>query len=1256
MSNEENKNKDDKNLKATRFLAGELNDEETRELNEDLQQDKTFLLEMADLLLQHVELATLLKKPELRKTEKTTSSKVKVISLIFTAAAALAILVTGWQLFFTYPEPQVSDTIKVAAGGKLERGTDLETGNKGGDIKLGGYCDIRMAKKSKIRLEGKKNQEQIYLEKGKTECRVTKKKGTFIVRTDLGQIKVLGTHFTVGVYNDSQKRGEEAMNLKKMFVKVMAGAVMLSSAYGDDLVIKAGEAVVIDKQAGVQKVELDKIPAWVEKYAKEKGFNDVPSYLGRYTRSWSFRGRKYKDQPKKKITFNFEVVDYETGKPLPEILVTSEGKYAFTNAKGKSPKLTIEVPENAWEIGVNSIHPSYIPFSKFGRNKVSITEGDIVRIALYKDPTVTAKGMVLDATGSPIKGSAVSVFYKADQDDDEWIPVIDSNSEPDMPDVEKTVDFNGETYLVSKVRDFFFMLNDGTTTSRGDKGFSLTFPPIEDVDKYKVVASYPNVGLSEKVVSKTELGNVELKLKPEGGITIAGTFFDAKGNPAPNVELDDELSAAKTNTDANGKFSFKYCYPEMYYFDIRLHSKHSKRGKRPQSIYPGTYGDQELDNLQIYLGGERAGGRAPQANINDKYSQPATEKRGIKALAETDFYKADKEFSRSLLFGIATNNKNNFANRAISRLGKGEAEKALQDAEAGVRANPLSRYQYFVRGWINALANKWDKAETDFAKCAKLGKDPYDALALYISGKKTGKDHSKALPVIGDKWPAPISEMLQGKITLDQCLEKAGQDNNKQTEAFFYAAFNEKDKNKSAEHLENALLAEGKSTMEYILTKIKHDGNTVLPKQEVRANGVTETFMDFDVAGLKEDWNPSQGDISLNWKASPKLPIQTLGPQGNGLDVKTKGKSFIYLNRDKLALPKDLKDCEAVSLWVYNKNEKSKPNLEVQFLEPKGRGKFWRRVAITKPGWQKITVPLRFMRWGNLKAPNWDKVEFLGIYFRDKADLLIDNVAFLKGTGKNALLSANEMSAIAFPDKEAHELKILDTPDIRVISDAPDLDLDVLTKHLEKFVSSFKKDFPFVKNPAGFPTLLIFKDKKDYQKFTPRFAAMLSAGGAKPTSGGYTFMGIAQSYWSSKYGTKRPVYGHEFLHAYIELATSLPSSSGDWVQEGIANYYQTKIHPQANLKSIIKNGVRSPSKHTKLKTLLNGKRIKMDRYWQALSVIDLLINNPSYKQHLEKLLTAFEEDASTNLGPHLDIIEKDWPQLDKDWQDHCKKI
>jgi sugar/nucleoside kinase (ribokinase family) len=77
--------------------------------------------------------------------------------------------------------------------------------------------------------------------------------------------------------------------------------------------------------------------------------------------------------------------------------------------------------------------------------------------------------------------------------------------------------------------------------------------------------------------------------------------------------------------------------------------------------------------------------------------------------------------------------------------------------------------------------------------------------------------------------------------------------------------------------------------------------------------------------------------------------------------------------------------------------QSNKPaTVEDQVLEKGGAAKFWRKTDISGKGWQKIIVPLRYMRWAGKRTPDWRGVQYFGVYFRTAAEIAIDNIAFAR--------------------------------------------------------------------------------------------------------------------------------------------------------------------------------------------------------------------------------------------------------------------
>ncbi len=145
------------------------------------------------------------------------------------AVAAGLLLVAGlWGALQlrSYPSPAASGDYRIESG-RLDRGATLVAGPRSAELVLGGYAHVDIAPASRVRVEGARRDEKIYLEKGQAACKVDRHVGAFAVATDVGTVSVTGTEFTVRVVDT----GAEAMQ-KRMIVKVLAGAVMLTGAWG----------------------------------------------------------------------------------------------------------------------------------------------------------------------------------------------------------------------------------------------------------------------------------------------------------------------------------------------------------------------------------------------------------------------------------------------------------------------------------------------------------------------------------------------------------------------------------------------------------------------------------------------------------------------------------------------------------------------------------------------------------------------------------------------------------------------------------------------------------------------------------------------------------------------------------------------------------------------------------------------------------------------------------------------------------------
>jgi len=133
-----------------------------------------------------------------------------------------------------YPKPKSRGTfytegkVAIKKGDLIKREVVLITGKKKAFLDLGNYIKVEMAPESKFTLQGKEKKEVVYLEEGEVTCEVDKNIGEFIVKTPVGTVSVQGTKFNVKLIK------EDGTMTKKMLVKVLAGVVLVSGAWGQE--------------------------------------------------------------------------------------------------------------------------------------------------------------------------------------------------------------------------------------------------------------------------------------------------------------------------------------------------------------------------------------------------------------------------------------------------------------------------------------------------------------------------------------------------------------------------------------------------------------------------------------------------------------------------------------------------------------------------------------------------------------------------------------------------------------------------------------------------------------------------------------------------------------------------------------------------------------------------------------------------------------------------------------------------------------
>jgi hypothetical protein len=82
------------------------------------------------------------------------------------------------------------------------------------------------------------------------------------------------------------------------------------------------------------------------------------------------------------------------------------------------------------------------------------------------------------------------------------------------------------------------------------------------------------------------------------------------------------------------------------------------------------------------------------------------------------------------------------------------------------------------------------------------------------------------------------------------------------------------------------------------------------------------------------------------------------------------------------------------------------------------------------------------------------------------------------------------------------------------------------------------------------------------------------------------------------------------------------------------------------------DGVSRPGRHKPLAELCDGGPIQVGRYWQAKTVVDLLIEHERNAPRFELLLQGFRDAGSTDVRPFLGVVlGVSWEELERDWRE-----
>ena len=317
--------------------------------------------------------------------------------------------------------------------------------------------------------------------------------------------------------------------------------------------------------------------------------------------------------------------------------------------------------------------------------------------------------------------------------------------------------------------------------------------------------------------------------------------------------------------------------------------------------------------------------------------------------------------------------------------------------------------------------------------------------------------------------------------------------------------------------------------------------------------------------------------------------------------------------------------------------------LEVHAVEAED-ARFLRKVEIAAVGESELRLPLRWFRWGEGRVPDWASIDHVELHFRSSGILEVDEVSLLPG---RAYKDVNDLAELA-RSVSSETPRIERRDEVVIVTTAPELDELSLVEHLDAVDAALIDALPFLPEPRHAIPLVVLEDPSTWAEYLRVFAEAHGGVVDPPGHDGFTLLGVGTSAWSSDHGTLRPAYAHEIVHASISLRTRLPSSN-EWFQEGLANWIQLRFHPQEDFDAVVRQGMADPNWHLPLERLCDGTDVPRNRTWQALTVVEMLVESPE----MPALFEAFEQTGSTALGPHLGpILGTDWEGLDEAWRAH----
>jgi len=184
--------------------------------------------------------------------------------------------------------------------------------------------------------------------------------------------------------------------------------------------------------------------------------------------------------------------------------------------------------------------------------------------------------------------------------------------------------------------------------------------------------------------------------------------------------------------------------------------------------------------------------------------------------------------------------------------------------------------------------------------------------------------------------------------------------------------------------------------------------------------------------------------------------------------------------------------------------------------------------------------------------------------------------------------------------------------------------------------------------------LIVFETREQFSAYIKRLGTHFGIGITPPRAAGLAALDVAASSWSAEHGWDRPTFVHEATHAAIRQLLGV-TSSGNWLQEGLANAVQLRLYPGSaatvDFVGLFEARAEGKGLFVPFAELFAKSGAPSKRYTQYISIMDFLADQhttslPAIWKAVRGLRGRVHKVAADAIavavGTDLATLEADW--------------